>query len=121
MSHGPTSPAKHEPHGGHHYTPEEINRHVRTYMVVFAALAALTVVTVAISYIHLPVHQAIVLAVIVASVKASLVALYFMHLISERRVIYVMLIIAAVFFVAVMCLPAMTEAEVRGWLVGHVP
>ena len=99
----------------------DIQKHVRTYMVVFAALAGLTVITVVISKFHLPTHQAIALAVIVATVKASLVALYFMHLISEKKVIYVMLGIAAVFFVTVMLLPAMTEAEVRSWLVGHVP
>lgn len=99
----------------------DIQKHVRTYLVVFAALAALTVVTVVISYIHLPTSQAIALALMVATVKASLVALYFMHLISEKKVIYVMLILAAMFFVLVLCLPAMTEAEVRGWLIRHVP
>ncbi len=99
----------------------DIQKHVRTYMVVFAALALLTIVTVLISYIHLPTPQAIVLAVMVATVKASLVALYFMHLISEKKVIYLMLLLAAAFFVLVLCLPAMTEAEVRSWLVHHVP
>jgi len=124
MSHGTTTQTKEAPHvahAGHHYTPEEIRRHVRTYMVVFAALAGLTVVTVAISYLRLPTHVAIALAVMVATVKASLVALYFMHLISEKRVIYAMLILAAVFFIFVMCLPTMTETEVRSWLIGHVP
>ena len=67
---------------------EDIKKHVRVYIIVFVALAALTIVTVGISYLHLPTHLAIHLALVVATVKGSLVACYFMHLISERKVIY---------------------------------
>jgi cytochrome c oxidase subunit 4 len=74
-------------------------------MVVFASLAGLTVVTVAISYVHLPTPQAVALALLVASVKASLVALYFMHLISEQKTIYWVLALTGIFFVALMYLP----------------
>jgi cytochrome c oxidase subunit 4 len=83
----------------------EVQQYVRTCMVVFASLAGLTVVTVAISYIHLPVAQAVALALVVASIKASLVALYFMHLISEQKTIYWVLALTAIFFVALMYLP----------------
>ena len=64
-----------------------VKQHVRVYVMVFAALAVLTVVTVAISYLQLPTAYAIAIAMVVATVKASLVALYFMHLISEEKVI----------------------------------
>jgi cytochrome c oxidase subunit 4 len=83
----------------------EVQQYVRTCMVVFASLAGLTVVTVAISYVHLPIAQAVALALVVASVKASLVALYFMHLISEQKTIYWVLALTALFFVALMYLP----------------
>jgi cytochrome c oxidase subunit 4 len=66
------------------YTTEEIHHHVKTYVMVFAALAALTIVTVAISYLDLDVVPAVILALIVASIKGTLVACYFMHLISEK-------------------------------------
>ena len=66
------------------YTTEEIHHHVKTYVMVFVALAALTIVTVAISYLDLGVVPAVILALIVASIKGSLVACYFMHLISEK-------------------------------------
>ena len=35
------------------YTPEEIHHHVKTYVMVFVALAALTIITVSISYLEI--------------------------------------------------------------------
>ena len=66
----------------------DIDRHVRIYITVFVALMALTIVTVAISRVHLPVPIAVTVALVVALIKGSLVACYFMHLISEKKVIY---------------------------------
>jgi cytochrome c oxidase subunit 4 len=66
---------------------EEVKKHVRIYISVFAALAVLTVVTVGVGYLHLPILPALVAALVIASIKAGLVAAYFMHLISEERVI----------------------------------
>lgn len=122
MSNHSTTAAKNA-HAGHHdaHSPEEIKKHVQTYIVVFVALGLLTAVTVGVSYLDLKPVQAIVVAVFVASIKASLVALYFMHLISEKKVIFIMLFIAAIFFVALMGLPVVTENEVHGWLKTHVP
>ncbi len=113
-----SSTAAKDTHAGHHdaHSPEEIQKHVRTYLVVFVALGALTAITVGVSYLDLPPVKAILVAVFVASIKASLVALYFMHLISEKKVIYVMLGIAGMFFVVLMALPVVTETEVRSWL-----
>ena len=88
---------------------EEVRKHVRVYLVVFVALAALTAVTVGISYLHLPVHLAIGIALVIATVKGSLVAGYFMHLISEERVIYWVLALTVVFFIALMLLPTFTS------------
>ncbi len=84
------------------HSPEEIKKHVKTYIMVFAALLFLTLVTVGVSYLHLPVHQAILVALAVACTKASLVALFFMHLNNERRVIYGTLALTAVAFVFLM-------------------
>ncbi len=86
-----------------------VREHVRVYVMVFSALAVLTVVTVAISYLHLPTSYAIGIALMVATVKASLVALYFMHLISEEKVILWLLLLCAAFLVALMVLPVGTE------------
>lgn len=89
----------------------DIDRHVRVYITVFAALMVLTIITVAISYLHLSVPVAVTVALVVASVKGSLVACYFMHLISERKLIYAVLVLTVVFFAALLALPAVTHSN----------
>ncbi len=90
----------------------QVREHVRVYVMVFVALAVLTIVTVAISYLHLPTAYAIGIAMVVATVKASLVALYFMHLISEEKVILWLLLLCAAFLVFVVFLPLGTETGI---------
>jgi cytochrome c oxidase subunit 4 len=90
------------------HTAADIDRHVRVYITVFVALMALTLVTVTISYLHLPLPIAVTVALLVATVKGSLVACYFMHLISEKKLIYAVLGLTAVFFVALLALPVVT-------------
>ena len=87
------------------HASHDIDRQVRTYIFVFVTLMALTIITVAISRLHLPVHAAVAVALIVASVKAGLVASYFMHLISERKLIYWVLAFTVTCFIAVLLLP----------------
>ncbi len=84
---------------------EVVRKQVRAYIVVFISLMALTIITVTISYLRLEVRAAITIALLVATVKASLVASYFMHLISERKVIYATLCLTAVFLLALLFLP----------------
>ncbi|MEO6027080.1 MAG: cytochrome C oxidase subunit IV family protein [Candidatus Binatia bacterium] len=93
------------------HDPAEIDKHVRTYIMVFATLLVLTAVTVAVSYLHLEVHQAIAVALVIASIKASLVALFFMHLISERQVILWILALTGAFAVVLLLLPAITNHD----------
>ncbi len=78
----------------------DIHKEVRGYILVFVALAALTIITVAVKYLHLEIKEAIVLALCIAAIKGSLVACYFMHLISERKLIYYVLILTMVFFIS---------------------
>jgi cytochrome c oxidase subunit 4 len=92
----------------------DIDRHVRVYIIVFVALMALTIVTVAVSYLHLPTPMAIAVALFVATVKGSLVACYFMHLISEKKLIYAVLVITAIKFIALLALPAFTHSNGYG-------
>jgi cytochrome c oxidase subunit 4 len=88
---------------------EHVREHVRVYLMVFAALGVLTIVTVALSYLELPTGYAISVALVVATVKASLVAAYFMHLVTEEKVILYLLALCAAFFVFLMFLPLATE------------
>jgi cytochrome c oxidase subunit IV len=89
----------------------DIDKQVRRYMVVFVTLLALTVITVGVSYLHLEVHEAVMVALVIACFKASLVFLFFMHLISERRVIFIVLAFTAAFFVALLLLPILTNLD----------
>ena len=89
----------------------DIDKHVRIYITVFVALMVLTVVTVAISYLHLPVYMAVAVALLVATVKGTLVACYFMHLISEKKLIYAVLVLTAAFFVVLLALPVLTHSN----------
>ena len=89
----------------------DIDRHVRVYITVFVALMVLTIVTVAISRVHLPVPIAVTVALLVATIKGSLVACYFMHLISEKKLILWVLALTVVFFVALLALPAVTHSN----------
>ena len=56
----------------------DIDKQVRIYITVFVSLMALTIITVAISRFHLPIHLAVTVALFVAIIKGSLVACYFM-------------------------------------------
>lgn len=90
---------------------EEIRRHQKVYIIVFATLAALTCVTVAIAQLDLGVAAAVTLALIVAVVKGSLVACYFMHLLTERGMIIWILALTVLFFVVLLVVPAITHFE----------
>ena len=86
-------------------TPEEVKDHIKTYVLVFVALAFLTVVTEAISYLDLSTGPAVILGLIVASIKGSLVACYFMHLIDEKVTIYWTLLATVAMFLVLMFVP----------------
>ena len=73
-------------HGGEaHQVP------YRVYVAVWAALVALTAITVGARYADLA-HMAIFAAILIATVKSSLVLLYFMHVRFEKPIIAVMII-----------------------------
>jgi len=86
-----------------------IDQHVRTYMIVFASLVVLTGATVGAFYLHIGHVAAILLALFIATVKGSLVACFFMHLISEKKLVFGVLLLTVVFFVCLLGLPVLTS------------
>ncbi len=92
-------------------TMEDIRKHVRVYMYVFTALGVLTVVTVAASYLDVSFYPALVIALVIACVKASLVAAYFMHLINEKRVVMGVLISTLIFLICMFALMIASHAD----------
>ena len=89
------------------HTPEAVQKQVKIYIGVFIALAALTVVTVSVGYLHLPLREAVIVALFIATIKASLVAAFFMHLSSEKKIIYSVLILAVFFFAFLLVYPSL--------------
>jgi cytochrome c oxidase subunit 4 len=99
------SDKSHTAHDSHAHSPEEISKHVRVYVIVFLALLIGTVITVGLNYLHFDsVKLTVTIALFVAVIKASLVACYFMHLISEKKMIYVILGFTVFFFAALLVL-----------------
>jgi cytochrome c oxidase subunit 4 len=87
------------------HTAEHVQQQVRSYFIVFLSLLVLTVVTVAVSRLHLPVAAGVIVALAVASLKGTLVAGIFMHLFSDKfPVVFRVLIFAAVFFAVMVIL-----------------
>lgn len=84
---------------------------VRGYLFVFGALLVLTVLTVGVSYLHLPKAPAITIGLSIALAKAALVAMYFMHLKGEREMVYWPLGLTAFLFVGLLVSILVSEGD----------
>ena len=84
---------------------------VRGYLTVFGALLLLTLVTVAVSYLRLPEVETVVVALAIATTKAALVAMFFMHLKGERPVVMWTLALTAFLFVGLLGSILYSEAD----------
>ena len=102
-----------------HASPEDIKKHTKTYLFVFGALAVLTVVTVSASKLEVGMVAAVVIALVIASVKGSLVAAFFMHLAHAEKIIYWVLLLCAMFFAALLFLPSMVHFDSVGVPIVH--
>lgn len=85
--------------------------HVRGYIGIFGALLALTLVTVGVSYLHLPTAPTVVLGLAIATAKATLVILFFMHLKGERPMVYWPLALTMFLFAALFAFILWTEGD----------
>ncbi len=104
----------------HKHSPQEVAKHVKIYIGVFLALLVGTVITVGLNAVHFDsIKVTIGIALFVAVIKASLVACYFMHLISEKKMIYVILGFTAFFFIGLMFITLSAYADVPPNTVTH--
>ncbi len=97
-------------------SPEELEHfqaHLKTYWIIFGALLVGTALTVAVAYLDLENTAAVVVALTIASAKASLVALWFMHLLEDRKVkvIGLTLIFTGIFFLGCLLGPVLTVSD----------
>src|SRR5215471_16561535 len=96
------------------------SHHIRRYLFVFYALLFGTLITVGASYIPWGNREVnIGVALLIAVCKASLVACYFMHLISERKMIYTIMAFTAFFFVGLMFLTLWSFGDFPRFTVKH--
>jgi len=92
-------------------TKESIKHHIQVYIKVFIALAILTIVTVAVSYLDVSFIEAFFIAITVATIKGSLVLGFFMHLISEKQMIIWILVATLIAFVILMFIPLINVTD----------
>jgi cytochrome c oxidase subunit 4 len=91
------------PASGHDDHDHDIAAHVKTYLIIFGALLLGTVITVLMYYVDFSSMAVTVsVALFIASIKAFLVAAYFMHLMSEKKLVYSLLILSGIFFTGLM-------------------
>jgi len=94
-----------------HSDPAEVHKSVRSYLIVFGALLVCTLLTVAANRLQFAVPLAITIALIIATVKGSMVAGVFMHLSHEKQAIYGALLLTLVFFIVLLFVPILTVMD----------
>ena len=93
-------------------SPEDIQKHVKTYWKIGAALIAFTVITVILSFVDFGSHSNnMLIGMAVAAFKSSRVCLVFMHLNHERPIIYKFMLFAVVFVTVMFILFSMTQGD----------
>jgi cytochrome c oxidase subunit IV len=89
---------------------------VQTYVLIFAALLALTAITVGVAQIDLGAFNTLA-ALVIAACKATLVVMIFMHVRSSPRIIG-LTIFAGLVWLAILIGLLMTDYMSRGWIPG---
>ena len=98
----------------------DVSKHVKAYLFVLAALALGTILTVVAAQIHVSTPAHIGIALLIAVVKASLVAAVFMHLKWERSIaIWWSLLFCAFFFFMLLLVPMLTMQDMDSPHVHH--
>ena len=108
-----------DPADPHAVTAEHVHhiqKHVKGYFYVGGLLFVFTVITVALSYVDFDKFLGghgwnMIIGMIVATFKASLVAAIFMHLKCERATIWRFLIFTAIFALGLFLLTWLHEAD----------
>jgi caa(3)-type oxidase subunit IV len=93
-------------------SPEEIYKSIRKIKLIGLVLAVFTVLTVGLSYVELPTHSLnMMVGMFLATIKAALVALIFMHLNHEKALVYKVLAFTVAFAIALFVLFYLSNSE----------
>jgi cytochrome c oxidase subunit 4 len=88
---------------------------VKVYVMIFLVLLLGTALTVVAAFYDFPWQFNTVIALTIASVKATLVVLYFMHVRYSSRLVGV-IVIAALFWLGILFALTFADYLTRGWL-----
>ncbi|MBM74367.1 MAG: cytochrome oxidase subunit IV [Proteobacteria bacterium] len=83
-----------------------------TYLGVYFTLLFLTIVTVGVSYLGLPSSISIVVAMIVASIKAFFVCAWFMHLLHDDK-LNIIMFFASIWFMGIFFVFTVSDLSFR--------
>lgn len=97
-----------------HSTDHAKSSALTTYFAVWAALLLGTFLTYKAAYIELGVFNAAV-ALIIATTKALLVALFFMHLKGASEKLLKLVVISTIFFLFILLVLSMADYGTRWW------
>jgi cytochrome c oxidase subunit 4 len=77
------------------HAAEPVTHHIsrRTYLIVFAWLAAMTAIEVLVAALPLPELVTVIVLVVLAIIKAALVVLYYMHLRYDSAYYWIILLV----------------------------
>ncbi len=117
VSHGGSESFPEAPHDPHHDDDAHLRRHLKLYLGVFGALLVFTLLTVWAAGLPISPEGHIIVALLIASVKASLVAGFFMHLTTERPLIHQILAFTFFFFLGMVFLCILAWADHTGHIV----
>ena len=88
---------------------------VRVYITIFLALLVGTALTVAAAFFDFPWRLNTIVALTIATTKATLVVLYFMHVRYSARLIWVILA-SALFWMGILFAFTFSDYFTRNWL-----
>lgn len=114
-----TDPADTQPHDAFHDTIGHVVP-LRLLVGIFAALIFLTFITVGVTFYDFGRNPNLVIAILIAVVKASLVALYFMHLRWDSP-FNSLVLVASLVFVALIIIFALLDSFNYGHNVTDTP
>jgi len=113
----------HDAHGGHDHGGAAVpyHSHRSRYLKVFGALIVLTGLELGVVYVGLARNTVIAMLILLAVTKAGAVALFFMHLADERRVLRLMIglpLLFPPFYAVVLIIEAIARASFMAKLLG---
>jgi cytochrome c oxidase subunit 4 len=88
---------------------------VKVYLAIFLALLVGTAVTVVAAFVDFPWRLNTIVALTIATAKATLVVLYFMHVRYSTRLVWV-IVASALFWMGILFALTLSDYFTRDWL-----